>query len=269
MHEGRFTQAKTFFSKAAKEMPDNYRITANLARSEFQQGDVDHAISVMEQAVDRSNDPKLRSELGEMYLKTGRWLAANQHADKAIERDRQLSDAWKLKGKLADAKGNHQLALQRYQRALGYENESDEIQMLIAKAYMEMEQPMRALSATETLLNRHPPDRQPESAIVAKSEALLAMQQHPAAIEILNTASNRPDSSKEIFFQLGKAQLLAGNQAEARQVLERGQQRFPAEALFDELAATISSGVQPVGFPDSSFAEPHRVASVKPDEQTK
>ena len=257
MHEGRFQQAKTFFSRAAKDMPGDPRILANLARTEFQQGNVERSISVMEKAVEESDDPELRCELGEMYLRSGRWIAANEHADKAIEKDRHLSAAWNLKGKLAAAKGEHQRALQLFQRSLAYQTESDDIQMLIAQTYMRLDQPMRALSATETLLNRHPPNRQPETAIIAKSEALLAMQQHPAAIDVLQIASNRPDSSKEMFFQLGKAQLHAGQRSQARLTLAKGKQRFPEEELFTQLAGSL------IEQPDSEFAASHRVASVK------
>ena len=260
MHEGRFKQAKTFFSKAAKDMPSDHRILANLARSELQQGDVDRAISIFEQAIQKSDDPSLRCELGELYLKSGRWIAANQHAEKALEKDRHLSAAWSLKGKLAASKGEQQRALQLYQRALAYETESDEIEMLIAQTYMQLDEPMRALSATETLLNRHPADRQPDTAIIAKSEALLAMHQQPAAIDILQTASNRPDCSREVYFQLGKAQLQAGRRSQARLTLAKGQQRFPDEELFTQLASTL------IESPDSDFASPHRVASVKTDE---
>ena len=260
MHEGCFQQAKTFFSRAAKDMPGDPRILANLARSEFQQGNVERSTSVMEKAVEESDDPELRCELGEMYLRSGRWIAASEHADKAIEKDRHLSAAWNLKGKLAAAKGEHQRALQLFQRSLAYQTESDDIQMLIAQTYMRLDQPMRALSATETLLNRHPPNRQPETAIIAKSEALLAMQQHPAAIDVLQIASNRPDCSKEMFFQLGKAQLHAGQRSQARLTLAKGKQRFPEEELFTQLAGSI------VEQPDSGFAAPHRVASVKAEE---
>lgn len=263
MHQGRFQQAKTFFSNAANDLPDDHRIMANLARSEFQQGNVDQAISIMEQAVERSSDPALRCELGTMYLDTGRWIAANEHAEKAIQRDRHFSPAWKLKGKLAAAKSDHQRALQLYQRSLAYEAESDEIQMLIAKTYMQLEQPMRALSATETLLSRHPPDRQPETAIIAKSAALLAMEQHPAAIDVLRTASTRPDCSKEIFFELGKAHVAAGQPLQAQLALARGKRHFPDEELFTQLASTL------IGAPAAEIAAPHRVASVKGQPLTK
>lgn len=266
MHQGRFQQAKTFFSKAASDMPDDYRIMANLARSEFQQGNAERAISIMEQAVQRSNDPALRCELGTMYLDTGRWIAANEHAEKAIQRDRHFSAAWKLKGKLAAAKSDHQLALQLYQRSLAYEaeeTESDEIQMLIAQTYMQLDQPMRALSATETLLSRHPPDRQPETAIIAKSDALLALEQHPAAIDVLRTASSRPDCSKEIFFQLGKVQVAAGRPLQAQMTLARGKRQFPDEELFTQLASTL------IESPHANVAAPHRVASVKGPSQPK
>ncbi len=260
MHQGHFRQAKSFFSKSKNEMPGDPRSLAKLARSEFQQGNVERSISIMERTVEQFDDPALRCELGEIYLKSGRWITANQHAEKAIEKDRHLAAAWNLKGKLAAAKGEHQRALQLFQRSLAYDTESDDIQMLIAQTYMKLEQPMRALSATETLLNRHPPNRQPESAIIAKSDALLAMQQHPAAIDVLEIASNRPDCSKQIFFQLGKAQLHAGQQSQARLTLAKGQQRFPDEALFTQLAGSLNE------LPNADVAAPHRVASVKAEE---
>ena len=246
-------------------MPDDHRIMANLARSEFKQGNVERSISIMEQAVERSDDPSLRCELGEMYLKTGRWIAANEHAERAIQRDRNFSDAWKLKGRLAAAKSDHQTALKLYQRSLAYQSESDEIQMLIAQTYMQLQQPMRALSATETLLSRHPPDRQPETAILAKSEALLAMEQHPAAIDLLTVASNRPDCSKEVYLQLGSVQALAGQADQAHLTLARGKQQFPDEPRFTQLALSINKGGSQIS--DTPFGPPeraaHRVASIK------
>jgi len=263
MHEGRFIQAKNFFSKAADNMPGDPWILANVARSELKQGNVERSIAVMEQAVEQSDDPSMRCELGEIYLRSGRWIASNQHADRALEKDRQLSAAWNLKGKLAAAKGEHQPALQLFQRSLAYKTESDDIQLLIAQTYMKLEQPMRALSATETLLNRHPHNLQPEKAIVAKSEALLAMHQHASAIDILEIASNRPDCTKEVFFQLGKAQLHAGQRSQAQFNLAKGKQRFPQEQLFTQLAGSLAE------HPDSEFAAPHRVASVKGDEDPK
>ena len=257
MHQGRFRRAKSFFSKGGDEFAGDPRSLANLARAELQRGNIERSILVMEQAVEQFDDPALRCELGEIYLQSGRWIAANEHADKAIEKDRHLTAAWNLKGKLAAAKGEHQRALQLFQRSLAYDSESDDIQMQIAETYMKLDQPMRALSATETLLNRHPPNRQPESAIIAKSEALLAMQQHSAAIDILQIASNRPDSSKEMFFQLGKAQLHAGQRSQARLTLAEGKQRFPDEELFMQLAGSLNELTNP------DFAAPHRVASVK------
>ena len=257
MHQGRFRRAKSFFSKGGNEIAGDPRSLANLARAELQRGNVERSILVMEQAVEEFDDPALRCELGEIYLRSGRWIAANEHADKAIEKDRHFTAAWNLKGKLAAAKGEHQRALQLFQRSLAYDSESDDIQMQIAETYMKLDQPMRALSAAETLLNRHPPNRQPESAIIAKSEALLAMRQHPAAIDILEIASNRPDCSKEVFFQLGKAQLDAGQRSQARLTLAKGKQRFPDEELFTQLAGALNE------LPNVEFAAPHRVASVK------
>ena len=263
--EGHLARAKTCFSNAARDLPDDHRLVGNLARTEFEQGNVDLAIATMSQALEKSENPNLRVELGEMRLAAGQLQAANDDAEIALQRDYSLASAWQLKGKLAAAQGDQQTALQYFQRAVGldrYSTHSEELQLQIADSYMKMDKPMQAFSAIETLLGNYAPESQPDEAVLAKAEALIAMQRPGPAIEALQVASRRPASSKEIFFQLGKAQLLAGQRERAYQTLVRGREAFPQEPIFGELLATVS----PTNTPFVAGPKKHRVASVPASE---
>lgn len=270
---GHLAKAQTCFSNAARDLPDDHRLMANIARTEYDQGSIPKAIETMEAALADSNDPLLRAELGEMHLAAGQWLAANRDVELALQSNYRLPAAWKLKGKLASAKGDNQAALSHFQRAMGfdpYAAEAEELQMLIAKTCLAMGRPMQALSATETLLSQYALDKQPEPVVLAKAEALLAMKQHAPAIDVLEMASRRAACSKHVFFRLGEAHMLAGQRDRAYATLERGRNAFPKENVFAELIAAVA----PVGpttapanqmelyDPSAEKSVPHRVASV-------
>jgi tetratricopeptide (TPR) repeat protein len=265
--QGKLARAKTCFSNAARELPEDHRLTANLARTEFDQGNIDSAIGIMETAVANSGDPALHAEVGEMHLTAGRWLQANRHADLALEKDYRLSQAWILKGRLAAGKGDQQTALQHFHRAAGLDSKNEELQLLIARTYLAMGRPMQSLSATETLLGQHTIANQPDEAVLAKAEALSALKQTDAAMFVLETAAARPQCSKQIFFQLGQMQLQAGAPHKARATLNRGQEVHPTEPVFGQLLASISANSQQLrGEAEASHvATPHRVALAPTD----
>jgi predicted Zn-dependent protease len=104
-----------------------------------------------------------------------------------------------------------------------------------------MNQPLRALSAVEQLLEKYPEERQPEVALVAKSTALLQLNQISPAIEVLEFASRRKDASEKIFADLAQAQLRAGRNNQAQETLARAQQSYPNGSLVAELSNRLSS----------------------------
>lgn len=268
--QGHLAKAKTCFSNAARDLPEDHRLTVNLARTEFDQGHVESAIANMENALSLSGDPALHVEVGEMHLAAGHWLPANRHADLALEKNYRQAGAWMLKGKLAAGKGDRQTALKHYHRSLGLDSNNEEVQLLIAQTHLAMGRPMQSLSATETLLSQYAPDKQPDQAILAKAEALVALNQPEPAIGALELATVRPQCAKQIYFQLGQLQLQAGARQQARATLKRGQQAFPAEPVFGQLLASIEPAdprPQMKVLPDSKL--PHRVALVPVDIETR
>ena len=268
--QGQLGKAKVFFSNAARELPEDHRLTANLARTEFDQGNIDVAISIMENAVSNSGDPALHVEVGNMHLAAGHWLPANRHADLALEKDYRLSEAWMLKGKLAAGKGDRQTALKHFHRASGLDSKNEEVQLLIAQTYLAMGRPMQSLSATETLLGQHTVANQPDAAVLTKAEALLALKQTGPAISVLEMAAARPQCSKQIFFQLGQMQLQSGARDKAYATLLRGQQVYPTEPVFGQLLASIApSTPRPVYETPAGLGSPHRVAFGQVDTATR
>jgi len=103
-----------------------------------------------------------------------------------------------------------------------------------------MGEPLRALSAVDQVLSRLPLDQQPESALLAKSEALIQLKQLNPAIDLLQTASRRAGTSSDVFIRLGHAQLLVGDTAGSRATISRGQQNFPNLQVFNQLAQAIA-----------------------------
>lgn len=252
--QGRWEQAKNLFTRAAEQNPTDYRVHANLARTLHQSGDQQQAILKMQEAVELShNDTRLLVELGEMYLEAQQWLPARRQVDLALAANHHFAPAWVLRGKTEKAKGNYENALADFQRALGYAPDMNEVQLEIIETYQRLEQPLKVLSAVEQLLSKLPADAQPERAILAKSSALIAMNQLAPSIDILQVASRRPSASSEIFIQLSKAELLAGQPSQARLTLNRGKQNFPDLPIFDRLSAELQAGQKRVAAAESTL----------------
>lgn len=241
--QGHLAKAKACFSNARRDLPEDHRLTVNLARTEFEQGNFESAVANMEQALSRSNDPALHAEVGEMYLTMGQEAAAELHVNMALQQNHRQADAWVLKGKLSASKGDQRAALKHFQRALGLEGQNLEAQLLVARTNMALGRPIQALSATETLLAQYAPGKQPDEVWLAKAEALVAMNQTSSAIDVLEFASKRPEASKSVFLQLGQIQLLANEQQKARQTLLRGQKVFPLDPVFPQLLANLDPSV--------------------------
>ena len=234
---GSLHEARDCFTKASSQLPNDHRIVANVARTHFKQGQVANAIEVMRKAVDLApHDSTLRAELGELYLAAGNVELASHCAQTCLEHNQRLASGWLLKGKIKAANGNLQAALGDYQRALGIDADREDIRLEVVRTYQHLDQPLRALSAVEQLLEKYPLDRQPEEAILAKCDSLQKLQQFSPAIEILESASTRKDVSSQIFISLANVQQSAGRSPAAYQTLVKAQQRFPSQRQITQMA---------------------------------
>ena len=251
-HKGRLDQAKGLLSRAVEQNPNDASVRENLARTLYQSGETQQAIVQMQYAAELSKgDPRILVELGEMYLDVGQWIPARRQVDLAMERNHRFAPAWALSGRTEKAKGNYEQALVDFQRALGFDPDLPDVQMQVVDTYQKMGQPLRALSAVEQILSKHPVDELPEKLVLAKSIALMDLDQLRPAIDLLQTASEHKHASSEIYVRLGQAQLLAGQVSQARLTLNRGKQAFPNLVVFDQLVNELQSAEQRVASADN------------------
>ena len=235
LEKGRLEQAESLLTRASQERPDDHRIRTSLAETLRRQGQTQAAIDQMRIAVESSKAPKARVELANMLLDSGKWIEANRHMQLALKKNRQLPEVWELKARTEMAQGNWQQAIYDYQRSLSLNPDQPNVQMQVANAYMQTAEPLRALSAIEQLLDRYPTDQQPETALVAKSNALVSLDQLPKAIEVLQMASQRSGASSEVFLRLSQVQLAAGQASQARTTLAKAKISFPNQPVFDSM----------------------------------
>lgn len=254
MEKGRLDQAESLLTRAVQQRPKDHRIRASLAETLRLQGQTTAAVEQLRLAVESSKDPELRVQLGSMLLEAGDRVQANRQMQLALNKNRNLPSVWGLKAKLEMAQGNWQSAIYDLQRSLSLDPNQPETQMQVANAYMQLGQPIRALSAVEQLLERYPTDQQPEIALIAKSGALVSLNQLPKAIEVLQVASQRSDASSEVFLHLSKAQLAAGQASQARTTLAKAKLSFPNQPIFDSMLQQVRN-------------ESGQVAKVKVDDE--
>jgi len=250
---GAAREAKSCFARASNELPDDPRILANLARAHFQQGEHSQAVTVMSRAVELAGGATdLKVELGNYLLAAGQAQQAGQLAASVTKANHRSASAWLLSGRARSASGDWSGALSDYQRALGIENGREDIQMEVVEAYGRLNQPLRALSAVEQVLQRHPVDRQPEEAILAKSDALVQLKQLDPAIELLEVAARRKDISGALWTRLADAQVRAGRLDQARSTLAMAQEKYPGDTRIATFASDLGSQTPRVAFAEAT-----------------
>ena len=245
MQNGKLSQARSFFRRAASQSPQDIVARVNLARADARLGNLQEATEHMRSAIELDPDePDLHVELGELWFQASRPTEAAASVARALELSPRSAKAWGLKGKLSHSAGNLQQALSEYQRSLSYSSthgiHDDETQMLMAQVYQQLGKPTRALSTVEQLLSRYPRDRQPGNALLAKGKTLMQLNQPGPATDVLAIACARPDATLESHLRLGEAQLLNGQQASARKTIAQARRRHPDEPLLAELQAQLN-----------------------------
>ena len=244
MQNGKLSQARAFFNRAASQSPQDVVARVNLARADARLGNLQEAIEHLRSAITLDPaDADLHVELGELYFQAAQRAEATESVAQALALNPRSASAWGLQGKLSHAAGNFEQALSDYQRSLsyssGYGSSDDDVQMLMAGLYQQMGKPTRALSTVEQLLSRYPRDRQPEAALLAKAKTLMTMDQPGPATDVLAIACARPDASLESFIRLGEAQLIDGQRTKAQRTLADARQHYPDEVVLVQLAQQL------------------------------
>ena len=249
LHHDRCDQAELFLEKAREACPEDKNIRKHLAEALQRQGEVDQAIEHLEFAIrDSSNASGLHVDLGNLYLQKSLPNVALQHADAALQQDRQQALAWELRGASLLAQSRLQEALQSLQMAVKYTSDSESsLHLEIGKIYRMLNRHENALNAFELYVNQYPTDQVPLAGVLQMGQVLSDVGYEQRAVAILAQATQRADCDASIWIALSQAQWRAGDRSNAKLTAYAAQQKFPEDSgllnWVDELEPPVRTAV--------------------------
>lgn len=240
--QGQWDQAEALFAAAIAQCPGDERARCGYAQSLWQRGARDEAITHMEEAVRLSgNDPDRMVELGGMYLVRGELHRAAQQAGKAIAINGELPEAWALRGQVLQAQGRRPEALASFHRALSYRAQMPEVQLAIAEIYRQQDRPLRALATLQALAASYPAGQAPVELLVREGLTLRDLGRHQDAARTLAQATRQGNPSADLFCELARTHLMAGDASAARQALQAALERDPSHAASVAMQAELAT----------------------------
>jgi tetratricopeptide (TPR) repeat protein len=244
---GDWKRAESLLDRAVQASSSDVDARRNYAETLWHRGARDEALLQLKEARRLSGeDPGLAVRTGEMHLALGHVGEASHMADEALRLDPKLAQAWALRGRVASSMGQPHAALADYQRAQGYAPSDDEIPLLVAETYRQLNQPERALTALQSLAEHNSPGQEPQKVLYLEGLALTALHRYDDAARTLVLAARRDSPSAEILFRLAEAELLAGRISSAQTTLEQSlaldPDHAPSRALAGRVALAATSG---------------------------
>ena len=263
LQQEKWDEAETLFTAALSHSLADERAHWGMAEVQWERGNRQLAIEHMEQAVRISGEnPDLLVRLGEMHLAQGKLEKALENSDRALERARSHSSAWALRGRVLRRRGNPQDAMQCYHRALISRSDNTEVQIELAEIYQELGRPQRALATLDRLndFQQVAGGGSNASVLILRGRALADLGERAESHDCLRQAALcADDTDTELLLQLTRAQLEAGELAEARVCLGRTLRANPQnpqalalqgelDAKFREFVGEHSLSVLPAAF---------------------
>lgn len=228
LYKGQAAQATRLLNQACEANPDDSRIRHHLANSLVAQGEVESAIRHLKLAIQQApDDPALHVQLGNLYLQQGQSWAAREQSIEALNLNRQLAEAWLLRGRSERAAGNLDEAIDSLHRAEAYADEVPEIRLELAATWIDQGQPLRALTAMEIHNAAIAEDQLPMPAVELTGQALVDLKQFDRARRLLWDAHRRPGASPKVWILLSRAQLFSGDPSSARRTAMSAKHAFP------------------------------------------
>lgn len=241
MHRGQCDEASRLLRQASEADPEDLRIRRHLASSLAQSGRKDLATWELKQTLARcEDDPSVHIDLGKLLLEQGEPHAASAHADKAIEIDHELAEAWLLKGRCDMAAGQHARAVPSLHRAANADPDCREAFLELAECWSATGEPLRALSALDLHNSQFAADQVPLRAVELTGRVLLDLGQHNRASRILAEATRRPETSRAVWLMLVESCHAGGDLVAAQQAARSAQQLYPEDPEISGLVAALN-----------------------------
>jgi tetratricopeptide (TPR) repeat protein len=240
MDRGRQQDAESLLGKAVAACPTDAEARRHYAESLWRRGARQEAIVQLEESSRLTGeDAAISTRLAEMYLANGQLELARQSANRAIDLDPRLADAWAIRGRVMRTVGLTRDALDDDLRALRYAPKDREILLEVAELYHRDNKPERALQTLQTLAETYSPGEEPGHVLHLMGLAYVALGRCDDAVESLANAVQRGKATPEMYCDLGEAQLLLGRPGDAansaREALAIQPQHRPSLALLEHI----------------------------------
>ena len=244
LHDGRWHEAEELFKSAIESCPVDERARRGYAETLWQRRSRKEAIDQMEQAVRFSaSAPELLVQLGEMYVAEGEVDRALNNAVQAIRVQKHLASAWALRGDAERIRGNIDIALASYHRALGIQENYPRVQVSVAQIYLTQNRPQRALSTLQAAKGLYLPDQIPQPLLHFEGIALKSLGRYDDAVNTLQLAARRGPPYSDLLYELAHAQYLIGDFSRARitlnHVIHQQSNHLPSLQLLAQLDRSL------------------------------
>jgi Flp pilus assembly protein TadD len=242
MHNDQWDQAETAFARAVEACPVDQRARQHYADALWRRGATDQAIDQMKVAVKLSGRaPGLLLDLGKMYLDRGKLPDALDQANRAVQADRHLAEAWALRGDALRQQGSTEDALFSYLRALNHSPGDRRVRLEVAELYRGANRPRLALVMLQTLAEQYEPGQEPARVLYLQGLALKALARYDDALRQLALARDRAPPTADLLYQLAEAELITGDLVSAQQDAAEARRRGADERATRALIARIEA----------------------------
>ncbi len=246
MERGDWKRAESLLARAVQTCSADADARRQYAEALWHRGALSEALVQLEEARRLiSEDPALAVRAGELYLAMGQVDQARRMVDESLRLDPKFASAWALRGRVASSTGQTRQALADYQRALGYAPEKEDVAILVAEAYRQLNEPQRALLALQAVADNYAPGEEPQQVMYLEGLALAALSRYDDAAQSLAQAARCERPTAEILCRLAEAELLAGRFSTAQTHIQQALAMDPNHEGSRALSARMAMAAAP------------------------
>ncbi|MDA0657509.1 MAG: tetratricopeptide repeat protein [Planctomycetota bacterium] len=218
LRSGRAEDAEQRFVEAIRACPHDPMARRLYADALWQRGAESEAIAQVRECIRLSGalDVGQVVRLGEMYLKRGDLLRAEEQAQEAIRLANDDAAGWILRARTRSAQGKLELALADLQRALSHNPDNVDVRLEIVEHYTALNRPERGLAILHALTEKTPEQDLAPRVAILEGTALQRLGRHDEAIDAFARAQQRGGSPGDLLLRSADSYLALGMSDQAR-----------------------------------------------------
>ncbi len=232
--------AQSQLKLAVKVNPENIEARTMLADTLWNQGSFSEAVKEMEKVVRHPEvQPEQIVKLAWMHFEQNNYPLAQKYVSRALQENSGIADAWILQGRLYEIEEKPEQTLAAYHQAVFLDPENEKTQTLLARRYLDLDKPQRALEVAQTARSKNRSSGVNEELLLCEGMALTRLQRNSEAVQILRQANAQAPQNIKILSTLALAQYQNGDWGQAFQSATRVLEMDPGNSVCAELANQI------------------------------